>query len=156
MRRKATALEDGYTAEFDKVDRREWNEILEKLKKSLHHGKDPDLLASCTFMPEQLKREWVELIYMDVEQLGFEHLDQVISILADPRLNLPFQEKSRKSLIHLRALFEIMDQLEKSTNAVLKQLLNGRRNDHSTLCFPSRPPEARVRGEDSIPRLINS
>jgi hypothetical protein len=122
------------------------NEILEKLKKSLHHGKDPDLLASFDFMPEQLKTEWVNLIYTDVEQLDLEHLDRVIRILANPCLNLPFQEKSRKSLVHLRTLFEIMDQLEKSTNAVLQQLLNGRGHEHSSLCTPSYPPEARAQG----------
>ncbi len=122
------------------------NQILERLKKSLHHGKDPDLLASCDFMPEQLKREWVKLIYTDVEQLDLEHLNRVIGILADSCLNLPFQEKSRKSLVHLRTLFEIMDQLEKSTNAVLQQLLNGRNHEHSSPCTPPYPPEACARG----------
>lgn len=121
------------------------SEALEKLKKSLHHGKDPALLASYDFMPDQLKKEWVELIYRDLKQVDFAHLDRVIHILGDPSLNLPFQEKSRKSLIHLKTLFEIMDQLEKSTNSVLQQLLNGGKNGHSAPCARSYPLEANAR-----------
>jgi len=126
----------------DRETARTVNQVLEKLKKSLHHGKDPDLLASCDFMPEELKQEWVDLIYTDVEQLDLGHLNRVIRILADPCLNLAFQEKSRKSLVHLRTLFEIMDQLEKSTNEVLQQLLNGGRHENSNPCTLSCPPEA--------------
>jgi hypothetical protein len=130
----------------DRETARTVNQVLEKLKDSLHHGKDPDLLASCDFMPEELKREWVNLIYTDVEQLDVEHLNRVIQILADPCLNLEFQEKSRKSLVHLRTLYEIMDQLEKSTNEVLQQLLNGGRHEHSSPCTSSYPPEACAQG----------
>jgi len=115
------------------------NNAIEKLKKSLYHGKDPALLASYDFMPELLKKEWVDLIYKDIDQVDFGHLDRVIRILGDPSLNLPFQEKSRKSLVHLKTLFEIMDQLEKSTNTVLQQLLNGGKNGHSHPCTLSYP-----------------
>lgn len=118
------------------------SEVLEKLRKSLHRGKDPELLASCDFMPEPLKKEWVELIYRDVQQMDFEYLGRVISMLENPSLSLPFQEKSRKSLIHLKTLFEIMDQLEKSTNTVLQRLLNGGKNGHSLPCSLSHPMEA--------------
>ena len=118
------------------------NEALEKLKDSLHHGKDPVLLDSCDFMPDALKKEWVELIYKDLKQVDFSHLDQVINILNDPCLNLPFQEKSRKSLVHLKTLFQIMNQLEKSTNAVLQQLLNGGKNGNSHCCVLPSPLEA--------------
>lgn len=118
---------------------------IEKLKKSLYHGKDPALLASCDFMPDLLKKEWVDLIYKDIDQMDFGHLDRVIHILGDPSLNLPFQEKSRKSLVHLKTLFEIMDQLEKSTNTVLQQLLNGGKNGHSHPCTISYPLEVNAR-----------
>ncbi len=122
------------------------NEALGKLKKSLHHGKDPDLLASCDFMPDLLKKEWVELIYQNMDQVDFEHLDRVINILSDPSLALPFQEKSRKSLVHLRTLFEIMEQLESSTNAVLQQLLNGGKNGHSISSALSSPKKVHAHG----------
>lgn len=122
------------------------NDILDKLKKSLYQGKDPELLASCDFMPDLLKKEWVELIYTDMEQVDFGHLDRVIHILGDQSLNLPFQEKSRKSLIHLKTLFKIMGQLEKSTNTVLQQLLNGGKNGNSISCSLPYPMKARARG----------
>jgi len=106
-------------------------EALEQLKRSLHLGKSPELLASYSLMPDALKKEWVDLIYTDAEGIDFKSLDRIIQILGDLSLNLPFQEKSRKSLLHLKALSEIMDQLENSTNVVLKQLLNGGYNGQS-------------------------
>lgn len=104
------------------------NKAQEQLKRSLYLGKDPKLLASYDLMPDVLKKEWVDLIYNDAEGIDFKNLNRIIEILGDLFLNLPFQEKSRKSLLHLKTLLEIMDQLENSTNVVLKQLLNGRSN----------------------------
>jgi len=101
------------------------------LKRSLYLGKSPKLLAAYNLMPDALKKEWVDLIYTDAEGIDFKSLDRIIQILGDLSLNLPFQEKSRKSLLHLKALSEIMDQLENSTNVVLKQLLNGGYNGQS-------------------------
>jgi hypothetical protein len=115
------------------------NETLEKLKKSLHHGKDPVLVGAFDFLPEPLKKEWVELIYHDLKKVDFTHLERVINILDNPSLALPFKEKSRKSLIHLKTLFEIMGQLENSTNNVLQQLLNGSKNGHCLPTTPSNP-----------------
>ncbi len=97
----------------------------EQLKRSLYVGKDPELLASFDHMSDALKKEWVDLIYRDAECIDFTNLDRIIQILGDLSLDLPFQEKSRKSLLHLKTLSEIMNQLENSTNVVLKQLLNG-------------------------------
>jgi hypothetical protein len=97
----------------------------DQLKASLYLGKAAELLASHDLMPDTLKEEWVNLIYNDAEGIDFKNLDRIIQILGDLSLNLPFQEKSRKSLLHLKTLSEIMDQLENSTNVVLKQLLDG-------------------------------
>jgi hypothetical protein len=58
----------------------------------------------------------------------FHFLDRLIRFLGDSSLNLPYQEKSRKGLVRLKALAEIMGQLEQSTNMVLTQVLNGNGN----------------------------
>lgn len=98
---------------------------IEDLKRSLHLGKDPDLLNAYDKITKSLKQELTELIYMDLDRVDFGFLERLINILADPSLNLPNQEKSRKSLTRLKALAEIMYQLEKNTNLVLRELLNG-------------------------------
>jgi len=99
---------------------------LDKLKKSLYLGKDPDILANYDKVPDSLKKEWTDLIYSNVDHPDLQFLDRVNRILEDRSLNLPHQEKSRKSLVRLKALAEIICQLEENTNMVLQQVLNGK------------------------------
>jgi hypothetical protein len=98
---------------------------IEQLKASLRLGQDGTILASVTTMGEDLKREWTDLIYGSTDRIDLQDLGRIIEILKDPSLNLPSKEKSRKTLIHLKTLIEIMIQLEESTNRVLRQVLNG-------------------------------
>ncbi len=98
---------------------------IEKLKKSLYIGKDPALLSNYKNIPEELKKEWIDLIYRDVDYPDPEFLDRISRILEDKTLNLPYQEKSRKSLIRLKALLEIISELEHNINTILNQVLNG-------------------------------
>ncbi len=100
---------------------------IDELKRSLYLGRDPDILAAYDKMPESLKKEWTDLIYRDTGKLDAQFLDRSIQILEDPSLNLPYQEKSRKSLSYLKTLAEIMGELEVNTNLVLQQVLNGSR-----------------------------
>ena len=72
--------------------------------------------------------EWVDLIYKNTDSIDLQFIDEVTDILEQPSLNLPFKEKSRKSLVHLRALAEIIGQLEENTNVVLRRVLNGSDN----------------------------
>jgi hypothetical protein len=104
------------------------NEIrsaIEQMKRSLYLGKDLEILAGYNGMPEELKKEWVDLIYMDTDRIDEAFLDRVIHVLENPSLNLPYQEKCRKTLVHLKTLTHVMGQLEDNINVVLQQVLNG-------------------------------
>ena len=109
----------------DEQLRRNVREALDGLRRSLYMGKDPELVESFHNVPEYLKREWVELIYTMPDQFDQIFLDRIIEILGNPELRLPHQDKSRKSLIHLKALAKIMGELEENTNVALRQVLNG-------------------------------
>ena len=100
-------------------------DLIDRLKKSLYLGEDPDILAGYNRVSEPLKSEWTNLIYGKADQVDLDLLDRLTVILEDHSLNLPNQEKSRKSLIHLKTLAQIMGQLEENTNMVLRQVLNG-------------------------------
>ena len=110
---------------FDDEQIGEIRSSLDHLKSSLFIGSDPDLLARYNRIPESLKMEWIDLIYKDIQSLDFQYLNRLTSILENPSLNLPYQEKTRKSLLYLKALAEIMGQLENNTNIVLREVLNG-------------------------------
>lgn len=120
------ALLSGKTADDEQVKKIRGH--LDQLKRSLYLGMDPDLLARYDKIPEPLKREWIELLYRSTDHVDLFFLDKLTRILKESSLKLPFQEKSRKCLIHLRTLAEIMGRLEDDTNAVLRQVLNGCEN----------------------------
>jgi len=107
---------------------------IHQLKRALHRGKDPDNLALYQEMPKPLKSKWVDLIYSNTNGIDFHLFNRLIDILGEPSLKLPHQNKSRKSLIHLKALAEIMAQLETSTNVILREVLNGHDYQMTSSC----------------------
>lgn len=96
-----------------------------ELKLALQFGRNPELTAGYDRMPEELKDNWVRLIYEEIETMNDPALDHLTGLLDNSELNIPGQEKSRKTLIQLKALAETMGQLERNTNFLLHQVLNG-------------------------------
>jgi len=101
-----------------------WKTI-DKLKKSLHFGQDPDIIAKYTKIPDELKKEWVNLMYRNNDKFDDSALDRLIKVLANSSLVIPSREKSRKTLTQLKALAQTMNQLEQNTNFLLNRVLNG-------------------------------
>lgn len=112
--------------------RQEIKDNLEQLKRSLYQGKDPDNLNAYDAMSDSLKQEWVDLIYNDSDQLDSNFLNRLLQILEEPSLKLPFKEKSKKSILQLKTMRDIMDDMEKRTNRVLREVLNGKNNGKSS------------------------
>ncbi|MEA2088105.1 MAG: hypothetical protein U9O91_08430, partial [Candidatus Caldatribacteriota bacterium] len=108
----------------DQRERLVWGNI-DKLKKSLYFGQNPDIIAGYKEIPEEIKREWVKLIYSNDDSFNNSSLDRLINILDNSDINIPYQEKSKKSLKQLKALRDTMHQLERNTNFLLYQVLNG-------------------------------
>jgi hypothetical protein len=100
-------------------------QAIENLKRSLYVGKDPEIVGLYDKMPEDLKTKWVDLVYRDTDRFDPLILDSVIRSLANPAIPVPSREKSRKALMQLKALAENMYQLERNTNFLLRQVLNG-------------------------------
>jgi len=97
---------------------------IDSLKRSLYLGRNPDILKGYNDVPDLIKEKWVDLIYRDTDRVEFNYLEELIKILEEPSLNLPHQSKSRNSLIRLKTLAQVMEQLEQNTNVVLRQVLN--------------------------------
>ncbi len=120
-------LLEKYPMDKEKTDKI-WR-VIGKLKESLYFGKAADIIEQYDKMPQKLTKEWVELIYKSYNHYNAVVLDRLIEILSLPGLNIPSQEKSRKILIQLRALADTMNQLERNTNFLLRQVLNGGENE---------------------------
>ena len=116
------------TTPVDKERTRAIYHSIEALKQSLYLGTDPDILENDSTMPDALKKKWIDLLYRENELIDLKYLEELIRILEVPYLNLPYRNKSKKSLIRLKVLAEIMGQLERNTNRVLRQVLTSHDN----------------------------
>jgi hypothetical protein len=111
----------------ERTTRRIW-QALEKLRVSLYYGKNPEVVAGYVGIPRDLKEEWVDAIYSNVEGFNDSVVQRLIRLLANPALPIPSRERSRRMLTQLKVLAENMDQLEKNTNFLLRHVLNGGEN----------------------------
>ncbi len=110
----------------DEAGQREVATLIERLKASLRYGLEPEVIDSYDKLPESLKQEWVDLLYHQNNRFDARSLDRLIRILEQPVLDIPSRERSRKILTQLKALAETMDNLERNTNFLLRQVLNGK------------------------------
>ena len=99
------------------------------LKESLHFGREPELVAAFSDVASPLKEMWTGLIYRETGGNDLELLQEIVLFLEDPQFHLPHQAKSRKSLARLKALADVVVQLEVKANVVLREVLNGK-NGH--------------------------
>jgi hypothetical protein len=117
----------GRSPQDERTTRRIW-QALEKLKLSLYYGRNPEVVAGYAGIPRELKEEWVDTIYSNVDGFNDTVIERLIRVLADPALPIPSRERSRRMLTQLKVLAENMDQLERNTNFLLRHVLNGGEN----------------------------
>jgi len=109
----------------DENKNREIRQTIEKLKTSLYFGQNHDIVESYNKIPDELKWQWVDLLYKNTDSYRASAIENLIEILENPAIDLPSRDRSRKTLTHLKALAETMNQLERNTNFLLRQVLNG-------------------------------
>ena len=114
---------------MDEAKKKKIGEGIDQLKRSLRFGEDPDIISHYDKIPEDIRTEWVNLIYSNTERFNPSVISKLITILDNPVICIPSRKKSRKTLIQLKALAETMSNLERNTNFLLHQVLNGN-NDH--------------------------
>ena len=107
-------------------------QAIDKLKKSLYFGQDVNIIKKYNSMQENVKKDWVDLLYQNNDRFSAPILDKLIKLLTDPELHVPFRSRSRKKLKHLKALAETMNQLERNTNFLLYQVLNGNGDERTS------------------------
>jgi hypothetical protein len=98
---------------------------IDELKRSLRFGMEPEIIAEYSKIPEDVKKELVAILYEDTDGFNASAMERLINILSNPSLSIPSQERSKRVLIQLKVLAETMSQLERNTNFLLHQVLNG-------------------------------
>ena len=118
-----------WTSIFSKTDlrasgRTEIEDLLNSLRKSFHVGTDGALREDLRGLPDQLKRQWVDLAYRQVNGGDDGYITRYISLLEAIPFDLPRKNYSLTNLLCLKPLVEVLPEIEKAVNHSLAQLKN--------------------------------
>lgn len=100
------------------------NHLMKELMEAASFVEDPGFKKrTVPFVSQELTERFVELAYST--SLENSRLDELIEILETDSIPLPFLEKSRRSLIHLRALLQVIRDLEIASNRAIAEIKAG-------------------------------
>lgn len=100
------------------------DELLQKLRKSFRVGLDRRLRDSVELAPEGLKDRWVDLAYRELNGSTNGFIQDYIDLIEEIGLDLPRKNHSLKNFIYLKALVELIPEIEKKVNYRLESLKN--------------------------------
>ena len=103
----------------------EIRQLLEQLQKAIWIGMDKDLAGRMDHLPPDLRTTWPKLAYVDFRADNIQILEEIIYFLNHPALEIPHQQQTKKILTSLRALVEMIPELEERTNRIIYSLKNG-------------------------------
>ncbi len=105
--------------------RAEIEQLLSKLKEALWVGMDESLVNKVSHLPQELREKWPKLAYVDFNVEKADILTQILEFLEHPDLNIPHKVQSKKILTSLKALVEMIPEVEERANRIICSLKNG-------------------------------
>lgn len=106
-------------------DRTEIEQLLSKLGEAFWMGMDESLTSQLSHIPQELREKWPRLAYVDFNAEKAELLAQILEFLEHPELNIPHKIQSRKILTSLKALIEMIPEVEERANRIICSLKDG-------------------------------
>jgi len=103
----------------------EIRELLEGLQKVIWMGTDKDLALQVEHLPPDLRTVWPKLAYTDFRADNIQVLEEIMYFLDHPALDIPHQQQTKKILTSLKALVEMIPELEERANRIIYSLKNG-------------------------------
>ena len=105
--------------------REEIQSLLARLKDAMWLGTSEELGRRVSHLPDDLRSIWPRLVYTDFTADKLMLLDQILDFLHHPELKIPHKLQTRKILTSLRALVEMIPEVEERTNRIILSLRNG-------------------------------
>lgn len=105
--------------------REEIQSLLGRLQQALWLGTDEELAAKIDHLPEDVKKTWPRLAYVDFTVDKLAVLEQILDFLDHPDLKIPHKKQTRKVLSSLKALVEMIPEVEERANRIIFSLRNG-------------------------------
>ncbi|MCU0573955.1 MAG: hypothetical protein MUC41_13310 [Syntrophobacteraceae bacterium] len=100
-------------------------DLLNRLQDAIWTGTAEELAARMGHIPEDLREAWRRLAYTDFTLEKAPMLDEIIGLLDHPELRIPHQLQTKKILISLKVLAEMIPDVEERANRIICSLKNG-------------------------------
>ena len=104
---------------------REVRGLLDRLESSIRTTADGDWATKINHLPRDLKKSWHKLAYAYFTPEKMELLDELLDLLDHPALEIPHKWQVKKTLKSLKAMVEVVPDLEERTNKIIMALKNG-------------------------------
>jgi hypothetical protein len=103
----------------------EIRQLLDQLGKVIWIGMDKDLALRVDHLPPDLRTVWPKVAYTDFKADKMHVLEEIMYLLDHPALDIPHQQQTKKILTSLKALVEMIPELEERANRIIYSLKNG-------------------------------
>jgi hypothetical protein len=103
----------------------EIQQLLDRLQKIIWIGMDKDLARQVDHLPPDLRIVWPKIAYVDFKADKMKVLEEIMYFLDHPALDIPHQQQTKKILTSLKALVEMIPELEERANRIIYSLKNG-------------------------------
>ena len=105
--------------------RQEIGELLDRLEQLMWVGLDQNLADNVENLPDDLKSSWKQIAYTQFSAERLDLLDDILIFLEHPALEIPHKQQTKKVLTSLKALVDIIPEMEKRTNRMILSLKEG-------------------------------
>jgi hypothetical protein len=106
-------------------DKEEVERLLSRLEKSIWIGMDEELAMKVNHIPPDLRDQWHKLAYVDFTVDKSLVLQEILDFLEHPDLDIPHKQQTKKILTSLKALVEMIPEVEERANRIICSLKNG-------------------------------
>jgi hypothetical protein len=111
-------------------------DLLRRLKKSLWLGMDQKLAQGLDELPPELGEKWQRLIYVYFTAEKLPVLSEVLDLLGHPALPVAHKSQIAKIIKCLKALIEVVPEIEERANKIIFSLRNGSFDENLELHWP--------------------
>lgn len=124
-------IETIWSSIFDKSNldppiRKQVDALLTKLKESINAAVNPQVIAEIDSIPAEIKSTWVELAYKEINGHDNGDIESYIEFLDNSDLHIPHRKQSKKNLVYLKSLIEMIPEIERKLNHRLDELKNSK------------------------------
>jgi hypothetical protein len=103
----------------------EIQQLLDRLERLMWIGLDSSLASQIQSLPEDLKAAWMRIAYTSFTAERLDLLQEMLDFLEHPALSIPHKQQTKKILTSLKALVDIIPEMEERANRMIFSLRDG-------------------------------